>query len=113
MMDPLSVALLCLACWRLTSLLYREAGPGKILLHLRELFGVKHSSVDDSPIGWPDTFFGDLLGCPFCISVWIGGILAILYFFFPSAMGWISLPFALSAIACLGEIIWTHLGGEE
>jgi hypothetical protein len=46
-----------LAVWRITHLLWGEDGPGDIFVRLRRLAG--------------ETFFGHLLDCFYCLSLWI------------------------------------------
>lgn len=46
-----------LAVWRITHLLWAEDGPGDIFVRLRRLVG--------------DGFFGRLLDCFYCLSLWI------------------------------------------
>ena len=53
-----------LACWRVTHLLHAEDGPGDVLVHLRRLAGMG--------------FFGKLLDCFYCLSLWVSLPIAIL-----------------------------------
>ena len=53
-----------LACWRVTHLLNAEDGPGDVLVHLRRFAG--------------KGFFGKLLDCFYCLSLWISAPIAIL-----------------------------------
>ena len=46
-----------LACWRVTHLFNAEDGPGKIFVRFRRAAG--------------DGFFGQLLDCFYCLSLWI------------------------------------------
>mgnify|MGYP001208104197 CR=1 FL=1 len=55
--DPLSFLLCVLAVWRLCHLLSQEDGPFDMVVRFRKLFG--HG------------FFGNLLDCFYCLSVWI------------------------------------------
>lgn len=50
-------ALASLACYRLTVLFSRDAGPFKVFSKLRALKGG----------------IGPLFGCPYCISIWCAG----------------------------------------
>lgn len=51
----------CLACYRLTVLIARDAGPGDIFKSLRG--------------------YSKLLSCPYCVSVWIGAVLEGVFYF--------------------------------
>jgi hypothetical protein len=52
-----------LSVWRVTHLLNAEDGPGDVVVHLRQRAG--------------DGFFGHLLDCFYCLSVWVAAPLAI------------------------------------
>ncbi len=86
--DPwLRFALAALATWRITHLLAREDGPGDILFRWRRSLG--------------DGFFGKLLDCFYCLSVWVALPLA---FFVTRTFTGILLTWpALSGAACLLE----------
>lgn len=53
-----------LCVWRLTHMLNAEDGPGDAIVHLRRQVG--------------EGFFGQLLDCFYCLSVWIAAPLAVL-----------------------------------
>ena len=53
-----------LCVWRVTHLLNAEDGPGDIVVHLRREAG--------------PGFFGQLLDCFYCLSVWVAAPLALL-----------------------------------
>ena len=85
-----------LATWRLASIIHAE----KIAKPIRWLFGVRE---ENDIFIYPDNFFGDLISCFWCVSVWVGiGILFVMMFF-PLAV----VPFALSAVAIIVEL-WTN-----
>ncbi|MFL6192973.1 MAG: DUF1360 domain-containing protein [Thermoanaerobaculia bacterium] len=58
-----------LAVWRITHLLSAEDGPGDILVRLRQFAG--------------DGFWGALLDCFYCLSLWVAAPFALLL-----AEGW-------------------------
>lgn len=80
--------------WRITNIVEVE----KIAQPLRNLFGIKHD-VAGNPVSWPQSFFGYLLGCFWCLSVWVSIFVAIAVYVFP----YVLLPFFFSALA-----IWYH-----
>ncbi|MBV9997547.1 MAG: DUF1360 domain-containing protein [Verrucomicrobia bacterium] len=53
-----------LTVWRMTHLLQAEDGPGDIVVHLRRSAG--------------DGFWGRLLDCFYCLSLWVAAPLAFL-----------------------------------
>jgi hypothetical protein len=76
-----------LCCWRVTHLLNAEDGPGEILVRFRRLAGAG--------------FFGQLLDCFYCLSLWVAAPLAALL-----ATGWrdgLLLWLSISAAAILLE----------
>ena len=88
----IEIVVAILATWRLSALLYYDAGPFECFQKLRE---------------WASDykFLGGLLECFWCVSIWIGFACtaAIL-----CGCWWVLFPFALSA----GAILLSH-GGDE
>jgi hypothetical protein len=73
------------AVWRITHLFSQEDGPFDLVIRFRKLFG--------------QSFFGNLLDCFYCLSIWIAIPFAIWL-----AAGWtdgIIVWLALSGAACL------------
>lgn len=60
-MSAFHFILMALACYRLTVLIVRDAGPWDVCKWARRQ--VK------------------MLGCPYCVSVWVGGVLETFYYF--------------------------------
>src|SRR4051812_37778913 len=83
----LQLVLAVLATWRLTHLLAAENGPADLLAHLREWLG--------------PGFWGKLIDCFYCLSLWVAAPLAWLLYPKPldAFLGWL----ALSGAACLLE----------
>lgn len=76
-----------LAVWRVTHLFAEEDGPGDLIVRVRSRLGTG--------------FFGRLMDCFFCLSLWISLPLAVWL-----SSGWIGLLLhwqALSGAACLLE----------
>lgn len=73
-MGGFDFVLLALATWRLTHLLSIADGPGDVFKRLRIALGARESVN----MGWQSSaFFGRLILCPLCTSVWVA---AGLYF---------------------------------
>lgn len=53
-----------LACYRITVLFVRDAGPKDIFKRLRKI-----------------SHFSKLLSCPFCTSIWVGAVIETGYYF--------------------------------
>lgn len=92
------VAVYALATWRLSSLLTAEPGPFKAFQRIREMAGIRHD--EDGRISMtPDTFAAGVLSCIWCLSVWVGAVVAAAAFIAPAIAFWVCLPFALSGAA--------------
>lgn len=76
-----------LACWRLSHLLSKEDGPWDIIFRIRKQLG--------------QGFFGSLLDCFYCVSIWIALPLALWWgtHWTLQFIGWL----AISGAACLLE----------
>lgn len=98
MIDLVTFLALCLATWRISSLLADEIGPWDVFVKLRELTGITH---DESKriLTIPFHFLPQLISCVWCNSIWVGAGWTTLW----AAMGRYvlipALPFALSAFA--------------
>lgn len=88
--DWLWVVVAVLAAWRITSVLNQE----RIGYLFRRLFGFEIMGEEEA---MPDTFFGHLIACFWCLSFWVSVVVVGLLLVFPYAL----LPFAISAGAIL------------
>jgi hypothetical protein len=99
-LSGLELLILILALWRMSCLLIMERGFGDIFLILREAIGIKHTD-DGRPNEIPDTNWGRLFSCTWCMSMFLAIPLSLLVYLFRDVMIWISLPFAVSAGAIM------------
>ena len=83
--DIVSFSLCTLAIWRITHLFSQEDGPFDAMIKFRKLFG--------------QGFFGSLLDCFYCLSLWISVPFAI--FISHNWLQGIIVWLALSGAACL------------
>jgi hypothetical protein len=83
--DIASFCICTLAIWRITHLLSQEDGPFDAVIKFRKLFG--------------QGFFGNLLDCFYCLSLWIAVPFAI--FLCHEWVQGIIVWLALSGTACL------------
>lgn len=98
--DVVDVLVLALAVWRLASLLTYERGPFNLFERLRSVVNIRHNA-HGRPEVWPESFWGELLTCVWCISPYIGALAVVLYFHYGILVVWLALPFALSALAIM------------
>jgi len=96
-----SMLVLVLACWRLTSLMVQEEGPFGMFAKFRHLIGVRRIEGATTPYG--TNVVAEGLSCVWCCSVWVGAALTIAYVIDPALTVMASLPFALSAGAIIVE----------
>ncbi|RPJ40037.1 MAG: DUF1360 domain-containing protein [Planctomycetaceae bacterium] len=99
-MQPEILAVCVLATWRLAALFYFDAGPWDGFERLRYRAGVYAE---------PRPFWGKLLGCFWCLTLWSGLLCGIAGF-----LWWpVLLPLALSGAAVLlsggGRTIWRSM----
>lgn len=87
------ILVIIIACWRLSSLLVYETGPLGIFSWLRDFVGVKY---DDFSFPYGKWFVPKLFSCIDCMSVWVGIVLSIAYFFLPTATVILSFGLCLS-----------------
>ncbi len=92
-MDIITLLILSLACWRLTSLLVNEyeQGPYQSLIKFRE---------------WAMEYT-DVFECIYCTSIWIGLGITVIYLISPAVITILCLPFALSALT----LVWDKWNG--
>lgn len=81
------LALAVLAAWRLTHLLAAEDGPFELVLRLRRRLGTG--------------VWGQLMDCPYCVSLWVAAPLALLLA--NDLAGWLLAAVALSGAVCIIE----------
>ena len=79
-MTPFSFVVVALGVWRIARMLSLEAGPGDIFNQLRIALGAKVRpkpiQAQDQPDAWySDRFLGQLILCPFCLSVWLSPLM--------------------------------------
>jgi len=78
--DALTLVILAFATWRLSEMVAMEGGPGDVFAKLRVFAGAWYSLG----VGWQSsTFFGKLIICPLCLSVWFAAFIAILLYLAP------------------------------
>lgn len=100
-MTVLQLVVASLAVYRVARMVATEPGPYLWRSEPRGVFARLRAAVTDEydQHGQPTGFLPSLLGCPACLSVWIG-LLAALWLAFGPAWGWWLLsPFALSGAA--------------
>jgi len=94
-----------LAVWRLSSLVATpgDDGPWEMFLRFRTFAGVKHD--EQTGLYYGTNEFSKGIVCVWCVSVWLGLALGILYLVFREPVVWCLLPFALSGAAVVVERI--------
>lgn len=98
---------LCLAVWRITSLLMNEAGPYNVLHRLRFWAGIRHNR-ENAPIA--TTELAKVFQCHWCLSLWVSLVFVVGLCFSPGWTFTAALPFALSAVSILIAEVFSWLG---
>ena len=80
-----------------------ESGPWHIFEKFRERIGIKHDGNTGLPIQWPDKLIANLITCVWCLSIWIGAFLVLIYQADPAVTRVVVAPFVDSAGAILFE----------
>jgi hypothetical protein len=104
-MSFIFLVILGLATWRVSSLFVNEQGPFNMFVKIRELAGIQHYPEDFSIVQIPDRLFAQILSCVWCMSMYVGIFWTILYFVHPGLALGLSLPFALSAMGILINMV--------
>ena len=86
-----------LAAWRVSSLLVNEAGPWDIFCRARCLLGVSHGPTG-LPEAWTGEGLGALFSCVWCMSVWMGGLMYLVWWLSP-------VPIYILAVSALAVIV--------
>ena len=85
--------MLALSCWRISNLFVYENGPFDVFLKLRNVVGAGDIDVE------PTNFFGKLLNCIGCTSIWVAAALVILFVCLPKITAFILVAGSISAAA--------------
>ena len=98
----LDFVILSLAVYRLSVFFIYDDGPFDVFQRLRERVGILYYDngdvIEESYKG-----FAGLLSCIYCLSVWWSLLLVLLYWFFPSYVTILSMPFALGGAVMIIE----------
>lgn len=95
-MTWLDFVALILATWRVSSLLVMECGPLDIFLRIRCAVGIQHDD-QGRPEAWNGGVLAGLFSCVWCMSIWAGGLLYLVWWLSPT-------PVYILAASC-GAII--------
>lgn len=102
----LDLLILSLAVWRVSLLVTAEDGPPFFLEDGMPLgvFAWLRTRLALAEMDHPDRwhfFLNGLVGCVWCLSLWLGLGAALLYWFWPGPTIVLSFPLALSGLAVL------------
>lgn len=98
-MDTITLFILILATWRISSLLVYEDGPFEIFERLRQRAGVVYNAHSQRE---GTNELARALTCLWCVSVWAGAFWVALLALSEWCL-WLALPFAVSGGAVLVE----------
>jgi hypothetical protein len=98
-MSFIQFTIVALAVWRISSFLVDENGPWSFMDRFRHSVGVRQDEL--TGLWYGETHLADLLTCVWCTSFWVAILASLAYLIAPETTVWLSLPFALSAVACI------------
>ena len=78
-METQNLVIYILAVWRIANLFVNERGPFDLFLKIRSVAGITHDE-NGFALEIPETFFGQLLSCVWCSSIWIALFITVLWF---------------------------------
>lgn len=84
------------ATWRIAHMFINENGPFAMFLRLRRALGVTYD-IDGYVVSWKY----EITTCIWCLSVWVGLVVALLLLLNPAVFMWFFLPFVFSGFAGL------------
>lgn len=104
-MDIVTVILLGLATWRITSLLSDEDGPGLIFEKMRRKIGIDYD--DNTGQRYGKNVIAKQVMCVWCLSLYVGAVWVILYLNMPEIIKIVTMPFAFSTITVwIDKRVW-------
>lgn len=77
-MTLVNLIAIILATYRLSSLVVEEGGPFNVFQNWREIIGIDHYE-DGSICNIPNNFPARLFGCLWCMSLWIAGLVYLIW----------------------------------
>lgn len=114
--EPYDLIILTLATFRLIRLFTYD----QIMRVCRDMFLDKREFTDEHgqvmiersrPHGGPKRALGDLVGCPWCMGMWVSFFMVVLYFAFPP-IRFLALILALAGAASSLQIIMNGIGSK-
>ncbi len=99
-MNLQNLTILGLGIWRISSLFVQEDGPFDVFIRFRERLGF-HEDLSLDAVIPPDTFWGGLFSCVWCLSLWISAIIGVAWIFYPAIVLNVMVVFALSTMAII------------
>jgi hypothetical protein len=92
MITAMEFLILSLAVWRTAVLVTQDDGPARICAYMRAYFVPAGTEARDGSLG-------ELVTCPYCLSVWLGIAVWLSWLSWPTETLLASLPLALAGAA--------------
>ena len=107
----ISLFIVSVACWRISHFAVYEDGPLDFMEHIRIFFGVDWAYDSNNEFSayvpgdsvWWKKFFGGILVCVYCCSMWVALLLLALVILDVGVAILFSMPFFMSAISIMIE----------
>ena len=92
----IELIIMAVSTWRVSSMLVDEAGPGDVFVKFRAKIGVSYDAFSNR-VG--TNLFSSLFLCVWCMSVWVGTAIFILYRANKRVYEILTYPLAISGLA--------------
>ena len=89
----LDFGLLALVTFRLSCMLVLETGPWDVFVKFRRAIGVRYDEYSEVVA---DGMIAQLFTCPYCVSVWVGLVIACAFFWHREITIMATFPLSLS-----------------
>jgi len=96
----MELIVMALATYRISSLLVHEEGPFNVFGRFRTLLGIYWDQYSEPQA---NNMIGRAFTCVWCLSLWVAIALVVAHYLSPFYTFWLTLPFALSAVAIVIE----------
>jgi hypothetical protein len=92
----IELIIMAVSTWRVSSMLVDEAGPGDVFVKLRAKIGVSYNAFSERVAANP---VASLFLCVWCMSVWVGTGVFLLYRANKRVYETLTYPLAISGLA--------------
>lgn len=97
--------LLILAAWRISCLFVYEDGPFDVFQRIRDAVGIHYDEFGSIVA---DGFLASLFSCMYCLSIWVGLFIVLLFVFMGDWLFYFLIPLSISG----GVLLLDRIGNK-